>query len=138
MSNMGVENTMMEDIRMEDMELTIKNLIDTERLLTARMVDSITRTSQMAAYATPEMQDMFNQWLNMVGDQVLRETEKTGKNGENRECDIPALARSIGVSEPTIFSLLAFLHRSGKIRVKTVCFSDGNGKNTEVCTCLTQ
>jgi len=134
MPGLGVESTMMEDVKnvkMEDMELTIKNLIDTERLLTARMVDSITRTSQMAAYATPEMQEMFNQWLNLVGEQVLREAK-------NHECDIPALARSIGVSESTIFSLLVSLHRSGKIRVENVRFSDGDGKNPEVCTCLTQ
>ena len=88
---------------MEDITLEIKNVLDTERLLTARMVDSILRVSQMASYATPEMQEMFNQWLSLVGEQVLREVEG--------ECDVPAIARSIGVSETTIFSLLMFLHR---------------------------
>jgi len=119
---------------MENIELTIKNLIDAERLLTARMVDSVTRVGQLASYATPEMQEMFNQWLTLVGEQLLRET---GKAGEKGDCDIPAAARSIGVSETTVFSLLAFLHRSGRIRVETVRFSDGGGKNTEVCSCLT-
>ena len=120
---------------MEDFDLAIKNLIDTERMLTARMVDSIMRTSQMASYATPEMQEMFNQWLNLVGEQMLREAGETeGKS----ECDISALARSIGVSEGTIFSLLAYLHRSGRIRVETVRFSSGDGKNSEACSCLTQ
>ena len=118
---------------MEDFELAIKEVLDTERLLTARMVDSIMRANQMASYATPEMQEMFKQWLNLVGEQMLRETEEAGGKSE---CDVPAVARSIGVSEATIFSLLAFLHRSGRIRVETVRFSDGDGKNTDACPCL--
>ena len=116
---------------MKDIELDIKNVLDTERLLTARMVDSILRTCQVASYATPEMQEMFNQWLGLVGEQVLREC------GEG-SCDVPAAARTIGVSEGTIFSLLGFLHRSGRIRIETVSFTDGEGKNTEACSCLTQ
>jgi len=119
---------------MEDVVLEIKNVLDSERLLTARMVESILRANQMASYATPEMQDMFNQWLSLVGDQVLRETG--GKS--QGECDVPALARTIGVSETTIFSLLVFLHRSGRIRVNTVHFSEGDGKNQEACSCLMQ
>ena len=120
---------------MEDIELAIKDVLDSERLLTARMVDSVLRTCQMASYATPEMQEMFNQWLTLVGEQVLREAgEAEGKS----ECDVPALARGIGVSEGTIFSLLGFLHRSGRIRVETVHFSCGEGKNSEACSCLTQ
>jgi hypothetical protein len=123
---------------MEEMALEIKNVLDCERLLTARMVDSILRTNQMASYATPEMQDMFNQWLSMVGEQVLREPGEIGQADQKSECDVPALARSIGVSEATIFSLLAYMHRSGRIRVETVRFSKGDGKNSEICSCLTQ
>ena len=117
---------------MEDIALDIKNVLDSERLVTARMVDSILRTSQLASFATPEMQEMFHQWLSLVGEQVLRQ------GGEKGECDISEIARSIGVSEFTIFSLLTFLHRSGRIRVESVRFSDGDGKNSESCSCLTQ
>ena len=120
---------------MEDIESAIKNVLDSERLLTARMVDSILRTCQVASNATPEMQEMFNQWLGLVGEQMLREAGETdGKS----ECDVSAVARAIGVSEATIFSLLVFLHRSGRIRVETVRFSSGDGKNSEACSCLTQ
>jgi predicted transcriptional regulator len=63
---------------------------------------------------------------------VLREIKEKG------ECDIPALAQSIGVSETTLFSLLVSLHRSGKIRVEAVRFSDGDGRNSESCECLTR
>ena len=120
---------------MEDIMLEIKNVLDTERLITARMVDSVVRAGQMAAHATPEMQEMFNQWLNLVSAQVLREA---GEGGAKGECDVPAVASKIGVSEATIFSLLGFLHRSGKIRVETVSFSSGDGKNLEACPCLTE
>ena len=123
---------------MEDISLEIKNVLDSERLLTARMVDSILRTSQVACLATPEMQDMFNQWLSLVGEQVLRESGGSSQTNKTGECDVPAVARSIGVSEATIFSLLAFLHRSGRIRLESVRFSEGDGKNTEACSCLTQ
>ena len=119
-------------MNMEEIGLAIKDVLDAERLLTARMVESIMRASQMASSSTPEMQEMFNQWLGLVGEHVLREA------GEKGECDISAVARSIGVSEGTIFSLLAFLHRSGRIRVETVRFSNGDGKDTEVCSCLTR
>jgi hypothetical protein len=117
---------------MEDIAREIKNVLESERLLTARMVDSILRVSQVASVATPEMQEMFHQWIGLVSDQVLREVS------ENGECHVPALASSIGVSESTLFSLLVFLQRSGKIRVETVRFSPGDGKNSEVCQCLTQ
>ena len=120
---------------MEEIALEIKNVLDSERLLTARMVDSILRASQMASYATPEMQDMFHQWLGLVGEQVLREAAESSQKGE---CDVPALARTIGVSEATIFSLLVFLHRSGRIRVEAVRFSEGDGKSQEACSCLMQ
>ena len=122
---------------MEDIALEIKNVLDSERLLTARMVDSILRASQMASFATPEMQEMFNQWLGLVGEQVLRECGESESNKKG-ECDVPALARTIGVSEATIFSLLVFMHRSGRIRVNAVRFSKGDGKNTEACSCLMQ
>ena len=115
---------------MEDIGLDIKNVLDSERLLTARMVDSILRTCQVASYATPEMQEMFSQWLGLIGEQALRECREG-------ECDVPALAKTIGVSEGTIFSLLGYLSRSGRIRVETVRFTDGDGKNTEACSCLT-
>jgi predicted transcriptional regulator len=89
----------------------------------------------MASYATPEMQDMFNRWLGLVGEQVLREA---GESSQKGECDVSAIARSIGVSESTVFSLLGFLHRSGRIRVETVRFSSGDGKNLEACPCLAE
>jgi hypothetical protein len=132
---------MTEEMTMEEMDISreIKDVLDSERLLTARMVDSVLRATQMASLATPEMQEMFGKWLGLVGDQVLREvTEKSTEGSDECECDLPSLARSIGISEATLFSILASLQRSGKIRVQTLRFARGDGKNLEACSCLTR
>ena len=120
----------MHDGLQELMMKEIKEALDAERLITARLVDAVLRTSQVASVATPEMQDMFNQWISLIGAQLLREIEEKG------ECAIPALAQSIGVGESTLFSLLVFLHRSGRIRVDSVRFSSGGEGNGEACGCL--
>ena len=121
-----------ERIQEQDLMGQVKEVLDSERLLTARMVDSVLRSTQMASLATPEMQDMFDQWVTLIGRQMLSEIGPAG------ECDIPALAQKIGVGETTLFSLLVYLHRSGRIRVDGVRFSAGRGKNAEACSCLTQ
>jgi len=100
--------------------------------LTARLVDSVLRVGQLASLATPEMQDMFHRWLGLVGEQVLREC------GEGGECDVSAAAQKIGIEETTLFSLLASLHRAGRIRIENVRFSCGSGRNSEACECLTK
>jgi hypothetical protein len=131
----------MDEATMKAMMNEIKDTLESERLVTARLVDSVLRVSQMAGMATPEMNQMFEQWLSLIGAQVLREIKEKmeGENIEGKgECDVPALAGSIGVSESTLFSILVFLHRSGKIRVQSLRFSEGDGKNPEVCRCLTQ
>lgn len=115
---------------MDEMIKKLDDVLESERLLTARMVDSVLRSTQIASTATPEMQDMFQHWLFLIGEQVLREIEASG------ECNVPELSRTIGVGETTLFSLLVFLHRSGKLRVEKVYFSAGTDKNSEACDCL--
>lgn len=122
---------------MDDIMKEVQEVLDAERLLTARLVDSVLRTSQVASLATPEMQDMFGHWLSLIGEQVLREI--SAKDGAATcECDIPALAKSIGVGETTLFSLLVFLHRSGRIHIDKLSLSEGSGRNAEACGCLMQ
>lgn len=108
----------------------LSETLDSERLVTARLVDSVLRTSQIASISTPEMQDMFNQWLTLVGEQFLGQIQESG------ECDLPAMAQSIGVSESTLLSLLVFMHRSGRISIGKIGFSSGSGRNGEACGCL--
>lgn len=120
----------MENTEPMDFMKEAKDLMDAERLLTARLVDSVLRTNQMASLATPEMHDMFHQWLALIGEQVLRGVSEKGG------CDIPVFAKEIGISETTLFSLLAYLHRSGRIRVGSVSFLPPEGQGHEACSCL--
>jgi DNA-binding MarR family transcriptional regulator len=112
--------------------MEIRETLESERLVTARLVDAVLRADRLAASATPEMTDMFGEWISLVGARVLREAEERGG------CDVSALARAIGVSETTVFSILVSLHRSGKIRVESVRFSKGDGRDAEACDCLTR
>ena len=117
---------------MDEMMKEVRDVLDAERLVTARMVDSVLRTSQLAGIATPEMQDMFMQWLNLIGEQILSEL-----NGRDAvECDLPALAGRVGVSETTLLSLFVYLQRSGRIRIGKLTLMEGTGRNTEDCGCL--
>ncbi|MDR1874678.1 MAG: cupin domain-containing protein [Synergistaceae bacterium] len=120
----------------DDVVRQVKEVLQAEGLVTARLVDSVLRTSQLASLTTPEMRDMFDRWLDIVATQVLHELN--GKMSEKGECDLPALAQNIGVGETTLFSLLVFLHRSGRIRIEGLRFSLEQGKNPEACDCLTR
>ena len=50
----------------------VKRLLDSEGLVTARLVESVTRTAQMASTTVPEIQDLFSQWLSLIGGEVAR------------------------------------------------------------------
>ena len=60
------------------MELDIKNLGDQDmkqlvkslELVSARVLDSVVRASQLASAATPEMQALFAEWVGCLGGDV--------------------------------------------------------------------
>lgn len=108
----------------------IKKLLDSEGLVAARLVESVTRTAQMAATTVPEIQDLFSQWLSLIGGEVVRLTEASP------EIDIPATAKMIGIDPSSLLSILLLLHRRGRLSVETVRIGKGTGKNNEICTCL--
>ncbi len=119
------------------MELDIKNLqqqdaaglVKSLELVSARLIECITKTSQTACSATPETQQLFNQWLELVGDQILDAAENgVLKPGE--------LALEIGVTPDTVISLAVALHRQGKLRITSLSVSGGNGSNHDICGCL--
>lgn len=119
------------------MELDIKNLkqqdsselVKSLELVSARLLECITKTSQTACSATPETQQLFDQWVELVGSQLL-DAAKSGqiKPGE--------LALEIGVTPDSIISLALALHRQGKLRINALEVSEGAGKNHDICGCL--
>ena len=108
----------------------LQRLMDAERLVTARLAESVLRASRIAGMATPEVQDLFQEWLSVMGAHILEEAKSPVRR------DIAAWARELGIGETSLFSLLVQLHRSGKIRVCTVEIEPGDGRDAEECGCL--
>ena len=120
------------------MELDIKNLkqqdmnqfVHSLEIVSARLMDTITRASQTACSATPEMQSLFDQWVSMIGDGIVIAA------GESGTLDPVKLAEETGVTQDTILSLILALHRQGKIKITGVTAEPDLGGNREICGCL--
>lgn len=108
----------------------IKNLLDSECLVTARLVESITKTAQLSAETAPEIQSLFQQWLSLITKEVKRIAEP------GQDMSIPKTAQMIGISPSSLLALLLFLQRNGEISVDSVKFMEGTGKNEDLCSCL--
>ena len=113
-----------------DLKDDLKRLMDAERLVTARLVESVLRTSRLAGTATPELQDLFREWLDVMGSHILEEVEGPARR------DVAAWARDLGIGEASLFSLLVQLHRSGAVRIRAVELEPRDGDDAERCDCL--
>ena len=74
-----------------DLKDDLERLMDAERLVTARLVESVLRTSRLAGTATPELQDLFREWLGVMGSHILEEVEGPARR------DVAAWARELGI-----------------------------------------
>ena len=108
----------------------VKRLLDSEGMVTARLVESVTRTAQMASTTVPEIQDLFSQWLSLIGGEVARMA------ASSPEMDIASTANRIGIEESSLLSLLLMLQREGALSIESVRIGKGKGKNSEICSCL--
>ncbi|MCL1941558.1 MAG: hypothetical protein FWG09_06400 [Synergistaceae bacterium] len=114
---------------MNDLMNEFKEALEAEKLITARLVDSVARGVQLASSVTPEMRELFEQWVSFIASQVMREASGC-------EIDIPAVAKKIGVKESSLLSLVLYMQRNGGLNVQKVTFTKGNGENEEICNCL--
>ncbi|MDY5389510.1 hypothetical protein [Cloacibacillus porcorum] len=120
------------------MNIDIKNLEDQDmrqlvkslELVSARIFDSVVRISQLAASNTPEMQQLFSQWVACLSDTIISSVEKEGALYPDE------LARNIGVTPATIISLTLTLHREGRIKITEIKAEPASGDNTEICGCM--
>lgn len=99
-------------------------------IVSARVLDSVTRSSQTACSATPEMQALFEQWVSFIGDTIVSAAKEKGT------LDPAALAKEIGVTQDSVLSLILALHRQGRLTIKSVAAEEGNSGNREICGCL--
>ena len=73
------------------------------------MLTAIKRTTDMAAFATPELHQLFVEWLETLEDQALEHLKKSG------EADAVALAKALKLSEESAAYLIARMISSGKV-----------------------
>jgi hypothetical protein len=98
----------------------------------ARLIDSVTRTAQLASSATPEMQELTGQWIELIGREIL------GKVNEGEEIEIQQMARSIGITPSSLLSILLALHRRGRTNITHLRCAPGSGQNEDICHCMTE
>lgn len=114
----------------QDIFEEMKRLLDSEGLVTARLVESVVKTSQMAAASAPEIQDLFSQWLAIIGREVKRIAEP------GQTLSVAEGAKSIGISPSSLLSLILYLQRTGEISVESIQIGPGTGRNEDICDCL--
>ena len=108
----------------------IKKLLESEGLVTARLVESVSRTAQMCSVTLPEMQVLFGQWIELIGREVLRLAEA------GKDIDVSETAGMIGISGSSLLGILLSLQRRGKISVTTLRIGEGTGENEDICSCF--
>lgn len=119
------------DINIKDVaQQNAKELVESLELVSARIFDSIITASQIACSNTPEMRELFRQWVSCLGGEIEAEVQKNGR------IDPAALSLKIGVTPATIISLALAMHREGRISIKAVEAAPGKGENTEICGCM--
>jgi hypothetical protein len=96
----------------------------------ARVLESISRTAQLSSLATPEIQEMFENWLEILSHQILRSQEIPGR------LDIPSKAEEIGISSSSLLGLLLYLQRQGRISITEIQLESGCGLDEDICDCF--
>lgn len=78
----------------------------------SEMLTAIKRTTDMAAFATPELHQLFAQWLETLETEALRHLKESG------ETDAAGLAKALNISEESAAYLIAHMTSSGKVQSK--------------------
>lgn len=88
-------------------------------MMCSSMLFAIHRTSSMAAFATPELQGMFNEWMEGLENEVLAALE------QQREVDTSALASQLKISEASTIHLVGQLASKGKVSLSVRAIDSG-------------
>jgi hypothetical protein len=76
-----------------------------------QMTQAVERASEMAAYGTPELRGLFEDWLKQVEEEVLASVRETGTT------DAKAVAKKLKISVESAVFLFSKLAREGKLDV---------------------
>ncbi len=78
------------------------------------MMTSVGKAAEMAAYATPEVRTLFEEWARSVEDEVLGALRARGP------LDLAALARALKISPESALYFLGKLVREGKASIGAI------------------
>ncbi|MDO9508292.1 MAG: hypothetical protein Q7I97_02940 [Thermovirgaceae bacterium] len=115
---------------MNENKLDQKTVAEECAKVAARLVESVSRTAQLSSLATPQMQEMFGEWIEIIGRQVIRGQELPGR------VDVAHTAKEIGISRSTLLGVLLYLHRQGSISITDVGVGKGSDCNEDICSCM--
>jgi predicted HTH transcriptional regulator len=85
------------------------------------MTQSIERTSEMAAYATPELRGLFESWLEEVEKEAMNYIMEKGSVSAR------TLAEKLSISQESAIFIIAQLAKSGKIEASAQKGADSQG-----------
>ncbi|MGB8295048.1 MAG: hypothetical protein WCG85_06440 [Polyangia bacterium] len=84
------------------------------------MMTAVGKAAEMAAYATPEVRTLFEEWAHSVGDEVLVTLRTKGP------MDLAALGKALKVSPDSVLFFLGRLVRDGRATITGIqATSDG-------------
>ncbi len=78
------------------------------------MVTSVSKSAEMAAYATPEVRTLFEEWAQSVEREVLAALKARGP------MDLAALAATLKISPDSALCFLGKLVRDGKVAISGI------------------
>tara|TARA_R110002110_G_scaffold380187_1_gene590755 strand:- start:317 stop:769 length:453 start_codon:yes stop_codon:yes gene_type:complete len=76
------------------------------------MLTAIKRTTDMTAFASPELQGLFTEWLETLEDRAIRHLQ------ENGATDLTSLAKALGIDTESASYLFSHLAKQGKITLR--------------------
>ncbi len=76
-----------------------------------KMLGTIKQTSDLAAFATPELHALFSEWLEILENDIV---EKISKNDN---ITIARMAEALSISEESVVFVISRLIKSGKIEI---------------------
>ena len=83
------------------------------------MMTSVSKSAEMAAYATPEVRTLFEEWAQSVGAEVLTVLKTKGR------VNLAELAAALKISPESALFFLGRLVREGKVSISGIQAADG-------------
>ncbi|WP_308387986.1 MarR family transcriptional regulator [Acidithiobacillus sp. AMEEHan] len=89
----------------------MQQMMGTCMAMCSEMLETMHRTTSLAAYAQPELHQLFEEWLATREDEVLELVEQGGSQ------DPETLAEALSLRPASVTALLAHLQNQGKIHL---------------------